>query len=405
MTTTEDVMEPVSLGPLAGVRVLDFSANMAGPCGAMMLAQLSADVIKVEPLSVDDSRAWPPFVDGMSLTHRFVGAGKRALVVDLRQPKGLRIAKALIARSDAVLQSMRPGVAERLGIGAQATRQINPQILHYDFSAFGLGPSGRARPGYDPLVQAFSGIMMMTGYEGDPTRCAPSLIDLGTGQWIAMGVLAAIMAKRAGQPVSTIDTALIDTAFSVAPYQAIAARLTGQRPDKAGSGNPIASPYQCFRSRDADLLIAAPSQRLWELVARTIGAPELLEDPDYATVASRSAHRDTLAGEINRRLAAEDVATWVQRLYAAGVPVTRVQGLEEAAASEIAAERQTFVRSDRAPLVRPPWLLDGSPLAWRLPAPWLGEHAMTVLAELGFDEAQRSQWLDEGVIMASASDD
>lgn len=406
MTTTEDVMEPASLSPLAGVRVLDFSANMAGPYGAMILAQLGADVIKVEPLSGDDSRAWPPFVDGMSLTHRFVGAGKRALAVDLKRPEGLRIAKALIARSDVVLQSMRPGVAERLGIGAQATRQINPQILHYDLSAFGFGPSGRARPGYDPLVQAFSGIMMMTGHEGGaPTRCAPSLIDLGTGQWIAMGVLAAIMAKRAGQPVSTIDTALIDTAFSVVPYQASAARLTGQRPAKAGSGNPIAAPYQCFRARDADLLIAAPSQRLWELVARTIGAPELLEHPDYATVASRSAHRDALADEINCRLAAEDVATWVQRLDAAGVPVTRVQGLEEAVASEIAAERQTFVSSDGVPLVRLPWLFDGSPLAWRLPAPRLGEHTMTILAELGFDEAQRSQWLDEGVVMAAASDD
>lgn len=404
MTINTTLPPETGLTPLAGIRVLDFSANMAGPYGAMILAQLGADVIKVESLAGDDSRSWPPFVDGMSLTHRFVGAGKRGIALDLKHPEGLEIARTLITRSDVVLQSMRPGVADRLGIGAQATHALNPNILHYDLSAFGAGANGQSRPGYDPLVQAFSGIMMMTGHdEGPPTRCAPSLIDLGTGQWIAMGVMAALMIRRSGQSVTKIDTALIDTAFSLVPYQASAAKLSGDRPPKAGSGNPIAAPYQCFRARDGDLLIAAPSQRLWESVARALGADDLLDDPLFATVASRSANRQALEREINRLLASEDVDTWVDRLESAGVPVSRVYGLEESVRSEIARERHTFIDSDAVPLVRLPWLFDGSPLAWRSPAPRLGEHTREILTELGFDESRQVAWIEAGVVSAASA--
>ena len=188
--------------PMLGVRVADFSSNMAGPYGAMILAQLGADVIKVEPPQGDDARAWPPFVDDMSLAHRHMGAGKRGMVIDLKKAEGVEVAMALIARADVVIQSMRPGVADRIGIGQLAARAINPDVLYYDLNAFGKGATGSAMPGYDPLVQAFTGIMQMTGHEGSPpTRCAPSLIDLGSGQWIAMGVMAALLARQKGQRV------------------------------------------------------------------------------------------------------------------------------------------------------------------------------------------------------------
>lgn len=392
------------VAPLYGVRVVDFSSNMAGPYGAMILAQLGADVVKVEPPQGDDARAWPPFVDGLSLTHRFLGAGKRAIALDLKHVDGAEVARALIARADVVLQSMRPGVAERLGIDAAATRRLAPGALHYDLSAFGDGPVGRGQPGYDPLVQAFSGIMTMTGHEGGPpTRCAPSLIDLGTGQWVAMGVMAALMARRSGQPVRTVDTALVDTAFAVVPYQASAARLTGERPPKAGSGNPIAAPYQCYRARDGDLLIAAPSQRLWGAVVVALGAPELLVDPRFATVAERAANRVELEAELNARLAREDLATWIPRLTRAGVPVSGVHGLEQAATSAIAAERRTFVDSGGVPLVRLPWLFDDQPLQWKAAAPRLGEHTLEILAELGYDGLQIRALIESGAVLAATA--
>ena len=407
MSTVSKRTDPRSGGPalqaLAGVRVADFSSNMAGPYGAMILAQLGADVIKVEPPAGDDSRAWPPFVDAMSLAHRHVGAGKRGMVIDLKKPQGVEVALALIARSDVVLQSMRPGVAERIGIGPAAARAVNPDVLYYDVSAFGSGPVGRAMPGYDPLVQAFTGIMQMTGHDGSPpTRCAPSLIDLGSGQWIAMGVLAALLARQKGRPVHALETALVDTAFSVVPYQATAARLTGERPPRAGSGNPIAAPYQCYRARDAELLIAAPSQRLWEAVVRAVDAPELAGDERFATVDLRSRNLRALESALNGLLARHDVDTWIDRFTRAGVPVTRVSGLEEAVVGDVAEERGTFIDCDGVPLVRLPWLADGMPIAWSRPAPRLGEHSMEILTELGYDGAQAAELIGSGAVVAAA---
>ncbi|MFT4562936.1 MAG: CoA:oxalate CoA-transferase [Gammaproteobacteria bacterium] len=258
--SSTESLPPNTFQPLSGLRITDFSSNMAGPYSTMILAQLGADVIKVEPPAGDDARAWPPIENGLGLAFRHMSTGKRGMVIDLKCTAGLDVALALIASSDVVLQSMRPGVAERIRIGSRAAREANSEVLYYDLNAFGSGPVGQAMPGYDPLVQAFSGLMEMTGHDDSPpTRCAPSLVDLGTGQWIAMGVLAAVLARRTGQAVTTLETALVDTAFSVVPYQASTAKLTGERPPRAGSGNPIAAPYQCYRTRDADILIAAPS--------------------------------------------------------------------------------------------------------------------------------------------------
>lgn len=387
------------LRPMAGVRVADFSSNMAGPFATMILAQLGADVIKVESPEGDDSRAWAPIVDDLSLTHRHMGAGKRGLAIDLKHPDGVEVARALIGTSDVVLQSMRPGVAERLGIGEADAREVNPGILYYDLNAFGSGACGQTMPGYDPLVQAFSGIMQMTGHEGmPPTRCAPSIIDLGTGQWIAMGILAALFARSQGQAIGRMETALIDTAFSVIPYQASAARLTGQRPPKAGSGNPIAAPYQCYQARDGLLMLAAPSQRLWEIVIQVLDAPELDGDSRFTTVKDRSLHIKELEAEINDRLSCADIDTWIERFTRAGVPVARVSGLEQAVIGEIARERGTFLDCDQVPLVRLPWLVDGQAVAWARPAPRLGEHSLEIIEELGFSPERRSALIANGAV-------
>ena len=402
MMTANQTPNESAFKPLTGVRVADFSSNMAGPYGAMILAQLGADVIKVESPQGDDARAWPPFADDMSLAHRHMGAGKRGMVIDLKKAAGVEVAMAVIASAHVVIQSMRPGVADRIGIGQAAARAINPDVLYYDLNAFGNGITGSAMPGYDPLVQAFTGIMQMTGHEGSPpTRCAPSLIDLGSGQWIAMGVLAALLARQKGQSVGCLETALVDTAFSVIPYQASAARLSGQRPPKAGSGNPIAAPYQCYRASDADILIAAPSQRLWEAVVRALDAPALAQDPRFASVSVRSQNLRALEDAINRILAGHDAQTWIDRLTKAGVPVTPVSGLEEAVLSDVAVERGTFIDSDGVPLVRLPWLADGKPITWGRPAPRLGEHSLEILTELGYDDAQRARLLGCGAVVAA----
>jgi crotonobetainyl-CoA:carnitine CoA-transferase CaiB-like acyl-CoA transferase len=383
--------------PLAGVRVADFSTNMAGPYATMILAQLGADVVKIEPPAGDDARAWPPHIEGVGIVHRHMNAGKRGIVLDLAQEGARAAALRIAARADVLLQSMRPGVAERIGIGEAAVRQANPGILYYALNAFGGGPAGGALPGYDPLVQAFSGIMRMTGHEGTPpARCAPSVIDLGTGQWVAMGVLAAILARHRGQPARAMETALVDTAFSLVPYQATTALMTGQRPKRAGSGNPIAAPYQVYAARDGELMLAAPNQRLWERVAQVLGAPELCEDPRFLTVAARSRNNAALDTAITARLAGDDVENWIARFRAAGVPVTRVGGLEESVGSEIACERETFREMDSVPLVRLPWMVDGAPLPAVRSAPRLGEHTAEVLLEVGCTEEELATLLRTG---------
>ena len=390
-----------AFAPLAGVRIADFSTNMAGPYATMILAQLGADVVKVEAPGGDDARAWPPEVDGAGVVHRHMNAGKRGVVLDLGTAAGRAAALAIAARSDVLLQSMRPGVAERIGIGEVAVRSANPDILYYALSAFGAGPVGRDLPGYDPLVQAFSGIMRMNGHDGaPPVRCAPSVIDLGTGQWIAMGVLAATLAKQRGQPVRAMETALIDTAFSLVAYQATTARMTGQRPQRAGSGNPIAAPYEVYPARDGDLMIAAPNQRLWERVAQVLAISDLIADPRFLTVGDRSRNNGALTIAITAALAVADVAVWVERLRAAGVPVTPVAGLEQAVLADATAERRIFADLDGVPHVRLPWIADGKPVPWTRRAPRLGEHTAEVLRESGVDAGVISAMLRDGAAAA-----
>ena len=394
---SDAAVEGAPFAPLAGVRILDFSTNMAGPYATMILAQLGAEVIKVEAPSGDDARAWAPEIDGASIVHRHMNAGKRGIVLDLGTASGREAALALAAKSDVLLQSMRPGVAERIGIGEEAVRASNPDILYYALNAFGAGPIGRAMPGYDPLVQAFTGIMQMNGHDGaPPVRCAPSVVDLGTGQWVAMGVLAAMLAKQRGQPVRSMETALVDTGFSLVAYQATAALITGKRPARAGSGNPIAAPYEVYPARDGDLMIAAPNQRLWERVAVVLGITALVDDPRFLTVADRSRNNVELTPKIAEALAGEDVAVWVDRLRAAGVPVTQVAGLEEAVRAKATAERRTFAELDGVPHVRLPWIADGETVPWARPAPRLGEHTTDVLRECGLDEPAIDAMLREG---------
>ena len=388
-----------SFRPLDGVRIVEFSTSIAGPVATMILAQLGADVVKVESPEGDDARGWPPQVGDRSVVYRNMGVGKRGVVIDLKNPQGVEVALALTRSATVVLQTMRPGVADRIGIGQADVRALNPDVIYFDMNAFGNGPVGRAMPGYDPMVQAYTGIMEMTGHEGSPpTRCAPSLIDLGTGQWMAMGVLAAVLAKERGQKVRSLETALVDTGFSVVCYQATTALMTGERPPKAGSGNPIAAPYQCYQASDGQFLLAAANQKLWQRVVKVLDAQELADDPRFATVAGRSKNRAELERELNARFARSTVDDWVTRLSAAGAPCTRVYGLEQAVVSDIARERRTFADSDGVPLVRLPWLVDGEPIPWSTPAPVLGQHTREVLRETGFSDERIDALVASGAV-------
>ncbi len=396
-------LPPANFDALSGTRIVEFGSNIAGPYAGMILAQLGADVVKVEPPEGDDARSFAGRIGDSSIAFAHVNAGKRACVIDLKSPEGKEVVRRLLRTADVVIQAMRPGSADRLGIGRAAVLAESPDTIYYDISAYGAGETGRAMPGYDPMVQAFSGIMEMTGHEGTPpTRCAPSIIDFGTGQWVAMAVLAALLARRAGPSVHSLDTALVDTAFSVVPYQATAAYMFGERPPRAGSGNPIASPYQCYRAKDGYLLIAAANQRLWRRLVAVLDAEPLLTDERFTTVEARSRHRAELEGVIEKLLAAETVHGWMERLRAAGVPAGLVNGLDEAVHSAIAEERQTFLRSGPADLVRLPFKVDGHPVAWRRAAPRLGEHTREILEALDYRRDEVEGLIATGAVYPQA---
>ena len=395
---------PSEFRPLDGVRIVEFSSSIAGPLSTMILAQLGADVVKVESPEGDDARGWPPHIGDRSIVYRNMSVGKRNVVIDLKNRQGLEVALTLAQSASVVLQTMRPGVADRLGIGAAAVRKGNPDVIYYDMNAFGTGPVGRGMPGYDPMAQAFAGIMEMTGHEGTPpTRCAPSLIDLGTGMWIAMGILAAVLARQRGQKVHSLETALIDTAFSVVCYQATTALMTGERPPRAGSGNPIAAPYQCYDASDAPFMLAAGNQKIWLRVVQVLEAPELAQDARFTTGTLRSANRHALEKELNARFARSTADDWVARLSAASVPATRVYGLEQAVKSDIARERRTFAESDGVPLVRLPWLVDGEPVPWSTPAPRLGQYTREVLREIDISDERIDALVASGAVREAAS--
>jgi crotonobetainyl-CoA:carnitine CoA-transferase CaiB-like acyl-CoA transferase len=196
------------------------------------------------------------------------------------------------------------------------------------------------------------------------------------------------MSKRQGQPVRQMETALSDTAFSLVAYQATATKITGKRPPRAGSGNPIAAPYEAFRTRDGELLVAAPSQRLWELLTEALEAPELRGDPRFATALERVTNREALNADLARRLARETKDFWIERLRAKGIPVAEIIGLDRAVEGPIAQERQTFSMLDGIPLVRLPWTIEGRCMTWTRPAPRLGEHTDEVLTEIKVASSQ-----------------
>lgn len=385
--------------PLTGTTVLDLTANVSGPCATMVLARLGADVIKLEKLDGDDSRQFPPMNDGQSLIFQWCNVGKRSLALDLRRPEGLSVFQRLAARVDIVIHSFKPGVVERLGISEADVRSWGCDAIYCDVSAFGHGPEGNRLKGYDPIVQAFSGIMDMTGHEdGGPARCAPSLIDLGNGLWMVVAVLGALLGRSNGHAVGGVQAALVDTAMALVPWQATQALMTGARPPRLGARHELGAPYDLYATADRPIFITAANQGLWRTLLDVIGAPELADDPRFATPLDRAGCAADLADALAVPLSKHPARVWLERFHAAGIPASLVLGVDEAVRSPIADEREWFETVGGRPLVRLPILVDGRPLTAPMPAPELGEHSRAILDELGLGADEIGDLFDAGVV-------
>jgi crotonobetainyl-CoA:carnitine CoA-transferase CaiB-like acyl-CoA transferase len=380
--------------PLAGLLVADITQNVAGPYCTQILGDMGAEVVKVERLERgDDARAWaPPYWGEESATFMSVNRNKRSLAVDLKAPAGRTIVERLIAKADILVQSLRAGVIEDLGLGWERAREINPRLVYCSITAFGTEGPYRDRPGYDPLMQAYSGIMSVNGHPGQPPARVPvSLVDMGTGMWGVMGILAALRERDRTGRGANITTALFDTAIAWTVFQMNLYLATGEVPQPQGSGTAMIAPYEAFPARDAWVMIAAASDALFAKVCMALGAPALAEDPRFVDNPRRVENRAGLAealASITRTLAADDI---VERMRRAGVPAAPILTV-----NRVATERQTEASGMLAPVTHPRipgYRAVGLPIKWdgerpgtaRVP-PLHGEHTAEVLAELGYGE-------------------
>ncbi|MGG5809299.1 CaiB/BaiF CoA transferase family protein [Falsiroseomonas sp. CW058] len=392
-------------GPLAGLRVLDLTRVLAGPLATQFLGDLGAEVIKVEPPGTgDETRGFAPFVGGES--HYFVGLnrGKRSLVLDLRQAEGAEILRRLAATADVLVENFRPGVMDRLGLGAAALMGANPRLIYCAISGFGLTGPLRDKPSFDIVTQALSGVLSVNGQEGAaPVKMGLPVGDMSGGIFGAIGILSALHERHATGRGRVVDVSLYDGTMSLLGYLAQLAQVTGRDPAPMGSRHPSVVPYDGFPARDGVIVIACLADRFWPKLCDALDCPEMGADPRFATMALRREHR----GEIEPRIAAitatRRVAEWEERLAAHDVPHAPVLGVNAALAHPHAAARGMVAEVEHPSagtlkLLGRPIKFPGEEQSALRPPPLLGQHGGEVLRELGFDDAGIAALRAKGVL-------
>jgi crotonobetainyl-CoA:carnitine CoA-transferase CaiB-like acyl-CoA transferase len=406
-------------GPLAGVRVVDASTVLAGPYATMLLADLGADVVKIEPPEGDTTRGWgPPWVgraeDGTRTAAYYlaVNRNKRSLRLDLKQPAGADVLRRLLAGADVLVENLRPDSLARLGFDDAALAAINPRLIHLAIS--GYGPTGPlvGRPGYDFLLQAEAGLMSITGATdadgGGPTKVGVAIADVATGLHAAVGILAALAGRElpsspAHGTGQRVDVSIFESTLSVLVNQAQNAFVDGVAPGRLGNAHPSIVPYETFGTADGEIAVAVGSERQWPRFCRALGLPALADDPRFATNGDRVENRVELIATLRERFAEQASAEWLAALELADVPAGPINDLPTAFASPQALARQMAVEVEHPVLGRTtqvglPFELSTTPASIRTAPPLLGEHSDEILAETGYSAAEIAALRGGGVI-------
>lgn len=376
-----------------GLRVLDLSSYIAGPLAAMILGDMGADVIKIErPPVGDETRALPPRWGRDATVFLAVNRNKRSVLLDTKSPEGREAVMRLAETADVIVESFPPGLAEKLSLRFEDFCAKNPRIVVCSVTAFGDGPLGAAMPGFDALVQAVSGLMSFTGEpESPPVRLAPSVLDLTTGMWGAIGIMAALARRTAGGGAEHVRPSLLDSAFTLMCHQVLGFKATGEPPRKLGSGAPSAMPYRVYEASDGPFMLATASDAQFARLCSVLGIDAVAQDPRFQRMSARLASREALDSMLAERFRQQPVAAWLRQLAEAGISAGPVNDIGQALALPVVAERGLFVSPEKLgwaegmPLLRLPIDPDGSGVA-KAP-PRLGEHTAEVLREAGFEEA------------------
>ena len=372
--------------PLDGIRVLDFSHALAGPYCTMLLGDLGADVVKVEPPSGDHSRHWgPPFINGESSYFLSVNRNKRSVVLDLKAPEGLAVAKKLAMACDVLVENFKPGTMARLGLDAETLQDMKATLVYASISGFGQNQPTLA--GYDQIAQGTSGMMSMNAMPGGPpTKVGVPIGDITAGMFASQAILAALVERARTGKGRRIDVALNDSLLALLTYQAGRYFATGMIPSQEGNHHATIAPYGTFAVSDGFINLAVGTDALFAKFCQAIGAPALAGDPRFATNALRQAARPALVQAIEARLAQDTREGWLMRFEQAGIPAGPILDIEEAFANPLATERQMQVEvvhptAGRIHQVGAPWKLDGDSSPIRRPPPVLGQHSDEVMRD------------------------
>src|SRR5437899_697582 len=319
---------------LEGIRVLEIAQNLAGPMAAEILAHLGADVVKIERPEGDDARRWgPPFWKGVSPGFLAVNANKRSITVDLKDRASVAWVVELAGQADVLVQNLRPGALDELGLGPTTLIEHYPRLIYCSVWAFGARGPLKLKPGYEPMVQAFSGLMMMNGHAGGPpTRIGTSILDYGTGMWAAMGTLAALVRRERTGRGGVVDASLFETGLAWLKGHFASYRASGQVPERHRTGSHRVVPFESFETKTNPIIIAAGNDRLFAKLAGALGHPEWPGDPRFATNAARVASKPELVAQIQLILMTRSKGEWIDVLEAAGVPCAPINTLPEAIA-------------------------------------------------------------------------
>ena len=395
---------------LDGVIVLDFSRVLAGPFAAMLLAQLGARVIKIEPPDGDEARGFGPFVGEQSLYFVGVNHGKQGLALDLKHPQGLDLARRLADRADVLLENFRPGTLDRLGLGHATLSDRNPRLIYCSLSGFGQFGPRSSRGAYDVIIQAASGLMGLTGPEGGPpVRVGASVGDLIPALYAVIGIVSALYRRAEAGRGSYLDLAMQDAAVTIVENAFARAWATREDPQPLGSRHPAITPFASFPSSDGEVVVAAGNEALWHRLCVAIGRTDLLDHPDYATNALRTDHVQALTQALSSTIRQRTTAAWLEVLEAAGVPATRVARISDLLDDEHLLARRMIQELDQPGVGKMP--VPGNPIkasgyddSLRGPAPAFGADAETVLTEmLGLTAEEVAGLRKSGALLGDAA--
>jgi crotonobetainyl-CoA:carnitine CoA-transferase CaiB-like acyl-CoA transferase len=378
-----------SKAPLAGIRVLDLTRVLAGPFCAMMLGDMGAEVIKVEePGKGDDTRSWPPFVEGESTYFMSVNRNKQSVTLNLKAPEGRKIFQALARKSDVLLENFRPGTMDKLGFGYKALARLNPRLVYCSVSGFGESGPEAHRAGYDLIIQAESGVMDLTGFpDGPPVKVGNSVGDLVAGMSAAHGVVLALLARTRTRRGQKVEISMLDVMAALLTYQAGIYFGTGQRPTRRGNAHPSIVPYEVFRAADAFVVLGVANNSLWIKCCGALGRPELAQDPRFDTEAKRVQNRATLVPLLNEILGTRAAAEWVKQFEAVGIPAGLIKSVAEVCESDHLKARGMIVtlphpRARKVTVMGVPVRLHATPGKAATAPPLIGQHTDAVLRRL-----------------------